>query len=97
MSLHVVSTMAKCKKLLRRAKRGATLKIDELRQLLRCYGFELARSRGSHELWKHPSLPGTLINIQAGSSGDAKPYQVRQVLAAIEDLGDDDDDDDDDN
>jgi hypothetical protein len=27
------------------------------------------------------------VNIQEGESGKAKPYQVRQVLAAIDHLG----------
>jgi len=48
-------------------------------------GYVERRRAGSHRIYRHatrPELP--IINLQAGSAGKAKPYQVRQVLAIIE-------------
>ena len=47
------------------------------------YGFELARISGSHHIYRHPLL-STELNLQPGTSGDAKPYQVRQFLQLVE-------------
>lgn len=41
------------------------------------------QNAGSHAKFQTP-WPGPRINIQKGSGGKAKQYQVRQVLAAIE-------------
>jgi hypothetical protein len=55
--------------------------------------FGEARQRGtSHRIYKTPWIGDPRVNIQ-GSKGKAKPYQVRQVLAAIERLEVDDEDD----
>lgn len=44
----------------------------------------LARQRGtSHHVYKTPWLGDPRVNIQLGRNGKAKPYQVKQVLAAI--------------
>ncbi len=54
--------------------------------------FGEARQRGtSHRIYKTPWIGDPRVNIQ-GSKGKAKPYQVRQVLAAIERLEVDDED-----
>jgi len=46
-----------------------------------------ARHKGtSHHVYKTPWPGDPRVNIQRGQSGKAKPYQVRQVLAAIEKL-----------
>lgn len=46
-----------------------------------------ARQQGtSHRIYKTPWPGDPRVNIQRGQSGKAKPYQVRQVLAAIEKL-----------
>ena len=58
-------------------------KIRELIAALRRAGFVDRGGRGSHRNFVHPhcSMPVTV----AGAPGDdAKPYQVRQVQAAIE-------------
>jgi hypothetical protein len=43
------------------------------------------QSRTSHRIYKTPWLGDPRVNIQS-SKGNAKAYQVRQVLAAIERL-----------
>ena len=48
--------------------------------------FGEARIRGSHHFFKTPWIGDPLVNVQEGRNGSAKPYQVRQVLAAIEKL-----------
>ena len=42
------------------------------------------RIHGSHHFFKTPWIGDPLVNLQEGRNGSAKPYQVRQVLAAIE-------------
>jgi len=49
-----------------------------------CFG-DPRRSGGSHQAYKMPWAGNPRVNIQ-NFSGQAKPYQVRQVLAAIDKL-----------
>ena len=45
------------------------------------------RQRGtSHRVWKMPWAGDPRINMQEGEGGKAKPYQVRQAVAAIDRL-----------
>jgi hypothetical protein len=49
--------------------------------------FGAPRSKGSsHQVWKMPWAGDPRINLQPGSEGKAKPYQVRQALQAIDRL-----------
>ena len=48
--------------------------------------FGEARDSGSHKIFKTPWPDDPRVNIQRGADGKAKPYQVRQVLKAIEEL-----------
>ena len=48
--------------------------------------FSGPRIRGSHHYFATPWIGEPLVNIQKGKSGKAKPYQVKQVLAAIDKL-----------
>ena len=51
------------------------------------YYFGQPRQNGtSHKVWKMPWPGDPRINMQAGENGKAKPYQVRQALAAIDTL-----------
>jgi hypothetical protein len=45
-------------------------------------GFELQRVSGSHHIFVHPDVPSPL-NLQS-VDGQAKPYQVRQLLRLVE-------------
>lgn len=60
------------------------MRFSELCQLAECYGFELARQRGSHRIYKKPGRR-ELMNFQ-DDAGKAKEYQVKQLLSAIEEL-----------
>ncbi len=48
------------------------------------FGFCLDRINGSHHIFVHQDIP-ELLNLQ-NVKGKAKPYQVRQVLKALERL-----------
>lgn len=45
-------------------------------------GFRLSRVQGSHHIFVHPVV-AELVNVQ-NVGGQAKPYQVRQVLKLVE-------------
>jgi len=50
--------------------------------LVEGFGFKLARVSGSHHIFTHPEIP-ELINLQE-VKGQAKPYQIQQVLRLVE-------------
>jgi len=58
----------------------ASISFLELFSMLEQLGFR-SRSRGSHNIFWRDGI-GELINLQQ-SSGEAKPYQVRQVRKII--------------
>lgn len=78
--------MTKCEDLL--AEIEANPKNADLNTVIRlaeCWGF-CGRSGGKHpHLYKRPGFR-TLLNFQKRSDGKAKAYQVRQLLAAIDEL-----------
>jgi len=51
-------------------------------RLVEAFGFRLERTRGSHQIYRHAHVP-VRLNIQ-NRKGEAKPYQVRQLLAVVE-------------
>jgi predicted RNA binding protein YcfA (HicA-like mRNA interferase family) len=75
------------RKLLARLARGAVKNVafSDLKKLVEGLGFELRRVSGSHHIYAHPEVP-ELVNLQ-DEQGQAKPYQVRQVLRLIERYG----------
>jgi predicted RNA binding protein YcfA (HicA-like mRNA interferase family) len=46
------------------------------------FGFRLSRINGSHHIYIHTDIP-ELVNLQ-NVNGQAKPYQVKQLLRLIE-------------
>lgn len=70
--------------LLARLARGdvANVSFSDMRRLLEAFGFELRRTSGSHHVFVHPEVR-ELVNLQE-VRGQAKPYQVRQVLRLVE-------------
>lgn len=60
------------------------IRFDDLRKICERY-FGEPRQHGSHLVFRTPWEGDPRINIQA-RRGKAKPYQVRQVLKAIEKL-----------
>jgi hypothetical protein len=78
--------MATCRSLLEAAQGNpAGVRFTELCQLAECFGWEFARQKGDHRLYKRSGTK-QLMNFQ-DSDGKAKVYQVRQLLAVIDDLG----------
>ncbi len=47
---------------------------------------EPRQQAGSHAVFKTPWPGNPRVNIQPGRAGKAKPYQVKQVVAAIDKL-----------
>lgn len=58
-------------------------KLRELEADLRREGFTREPGKGSHRRWVHPLYPGH-VSISGQEGADAKPYQVREVRAAVE-------------
>ena len=72
------------RKLLIRLARGSVANVDfsDLCVLVEALGFELRRVSGSHHVFAHPPI-AELINVQS-VRGQAKPYQVRQLVRLVE-------------
>lgn len=60
----------------------ANARFDDVCQLATAFGFQLSRVSGSHHVFVHPSIV-ELVNLQV-VGGQAKPYQVRQLLRLVE-------------
>ncbi|MGH8917575.1 MAG: type II toxin-antitoxin system HicA family toxin [Actinomycetes bacterium] len=58
------------------------VRFADAQRLAEALGFELDRVRGSHHIYRHPGI-GQRINLQA-RGGQAKPYQLRQLLDLVE-------------
>ena len=78
--------MGRWQRLVETARRSpANVGFEELCRLVERLSFVERRRAGSHRIYRHstrPELP--LINLRAGPSGKAKPYQVRQVLGIMD-------------
>jgi len=61
---------------------AANVNFTDLCRLAERLGFELRRVSGSHHIFTHPEFP-QLINLQS-VRGQAKPYQVRQIMRLVE-------------
>lgn len=72
------------RRLLARLARGdlANVSFSDMRRLLESFGFELRRTSGSHHIFAHSDVP-ELLNLQE-VHGQAKPYQIRQLLRLVE-------------
>ena len=71
------------KKILDRAlSNPGGLRFSEARRLAEAFGFQHTRTSGSHFIFTHPGIP-ELINLQ-DVRGQAKAYQVRQLLKLVE-------------
>lgn len=65
----------------------ATVKIADLRAVCVHYFGEPRKGSGSHvAIFKMPWAGNPRVNIQIGRDNRAKAYQVRQALAAIDQL-----------
>jgi predicted RNA binding protein YcfA (HicA-like mRNA interferase family) len=72
------------RKLLARISRGDLQNVDfvDFCRLLEALGFSKVRTSGSHRIYLHQEL-SELVNVQ-DVGGEAKPYQIRQVLRLVE-------------
>jgi hypothetical protein len=68
-------------------KRGGVTNVAfaDLQGLVEGFGFELRRVSGSHHIYVHPEVR-ELLNLQ-DVRGQAKHYQVRQVMRLVERYG----------
>ncbi len=58
------------------------LRFADVRTLVEAFGFRLSRVSGSHHIFTHDSVR-ELLNLQE-VRGQAKAYQVRQLLQLVE-------------
>ncbi|MGM0761006.1 MAG: type II toxin-antitoxin system HicA family toxin [Thermodesulfobacteriota bacterium] len=73
----------KKKKLLKKIIAGSrNVRFSDMVNLVQGFGFRLSRTEGSHHIFNHPDIPEQ-INLQE-VNGEAKPYQIRQVIKLIE-------------
>ena len=71
------------KKLLKKILAGSkNIPFQDFVSLVQAFGFQLARTHGSHHIFHHDSIQ-ELINIQ-NVHGQVKPYQIKQFLELIE-------------
>ena len=70
--------------LLKNLLRGAynNVRFRDMLSMMEGLGFSLARVRGSHHVFSHPEVP-VPVSLQE-VLGEAKPYQIRQVLRLVE-------------
>jgi predicted RNA binding protein YcfA (HicA-like mRNA interferase family) len=75
------------RRLLARIARGdvQNVSFNDARGLVEPLGFELRRTSGSHHIFVHPDVH-ELLNLQ-DVRGEAKPYQLRQLLRLIKRYG----------
>jgi len=71
------------RKLLKRIAGGSkNVKFSDMVALIEAFGFRLSRVSGSHHIYVHADIP-ELVNLQ-NVDGQAKPYQIRQLLKLVE-------------
>jgi len=58
-------------------------KLRTLRTELAREGWRIVRQTGSHQIWKHPLLPGEEVNLAGNDGADAHRYQKRDVREAV--------------
>ena len=81
----MVPLSSRCRKLLDRARTSpAGLRFPELVRLAECFGFERRRQKGSHLVLAAEGVRRPLVVQDV--KGSAKPYQVKQLLAAIKEM-----------
>lgn len=56
------------------------VKYRNLIRALKQDGWYLARKRGSHQVWKHPTKEGTIILAPHSLNGDVPPWLYNQVM-----------------
>lgn len=76
--------MTKCDDLLKKARANPIgVRFADLLKLAECHKWTLDRQKGSHRIYVKEGNQRPM-NFQEAPGGKAKPYQVRQLLAAID-------------
>jgi hypothetical protein len=79
-------TMSKIEKRMEQMRRApASVSFEDLASVCRHFFGDPVGGSGSHDVYRTPWAGDPRVNIQ-NRNGQAKPYQVRQVLAAVERL-----------
>lgn len=82
----IYSVMASIEKLLEQMRREpANVRFGDLKKVCQAYFGKPRQDGSSHAIFKTPWPGDPRVNIQ-NAKGKAKPYQVRQVLWAIDKL-----------
>ena len=68
-----------------KGREPANVRFNDLKKVCKAYFGEPRQDGSSHAIFKTPWPGDPRVNIQ-NAKGKAKPYQVRQVLAAIKQL-----------
>ena len=63
------------------------IRFEDACRLAKSLGFRLDRTRGSHHIFEHDRLANLRLNLQPDKNGQAKIYQIRQLLDAMETNG----------
>jgi predicted RNA binding protein YcfA (HicA-like mRNA interferase family) len=58
-------------------------KLRELRADLRRAGWIMVRQTGSHQIWKHPDVPGEEVNLPGHDGEDALDWKEKRVQKAL--------------
>lgn len=78
--------MGKSDKLLERMRRNPRdWRIEELEAIAQRYGMTVRRGGGSHAVFSHPA---STIVVTVPAHRPVKPVYVKQLVALIDDLGD---------
>ncbi len=73
------------RRLLLRIRSGAVNNVDfkDATRLLQALGFERLRIEGDHHVFAREDIPEQ-PNLQPDRTGQAKPYQIRQIKRLVE-------------
>jgi len=58
------------------------VRVSDFRVLVEAFGYTLRSTRGSHRVYRHPTVAERL-NLQPDKHGKAKEYQVVQLLDVV--------------
>jgi hypothetical protein len=61
------------------------VRFEDICRLAEGFAFRLDRVSGSHHIYRH--RVGLMLNLQPDRNGQAKFYQVRQLLELVEEKG----------
>jgi len=76
--ISVLTALDKLYEKLSNDQSDANWSVADLIKVVEALGFSHKSGKGSHRVFAKPGVPD-LINIQEGSDGKAKKYQVKQV------------------